>query len=162
MKLGWLNWLLFVLSTYLCMLLLKIRDWPVGQHFSRRLYTQFSLARYNMHRLHHLSPWFWTSPDWIKFDWLNWLLFVLSTYLCMLLYKSKDRPVGQRFPERLYTQFGLARCNMHRLHHLSTWVWTSPGRMKLDWLNWLLFEVSTKLHMLLLRSRDWPLGQRPL
>ena len=39
----------------------------------------------------------------------------------MLLFKSEDWPVGQRFPGQLYTQFSLARYNMHRL----TWLYVT-------------------------------------
>ena len=44
---------------------------------------------------------------------------ILIIFTCMLLFKSKDQSVGQRFPGEMYTQFGLVMCNVHRLRNFS-------------------------------------------
>ena len=51
-----------IVSLTACMLLLKIKDRPVGRRFPGGKYTQFGPTRCNAHRLCYLSPWHWASP----------------------------------------------------------------------------------------------------
>ena len=52
-------------SVTACMLLLNIKDRPVGRRFPGGKYTQFGPTRCNAHKLCYLSPWHWASPTQI-------------------------------------------------------------------------------------------------
>ena len=97
------------------MLLLKSRDRPVGWRIFGRVYTLFDRPG-EMRTDCVICLWFWSLPDSLEVEWL----YTYMHFVAVCLTIRTD-----------LAQFGLARCYMHRMRHLSPYFWASPMQHKI-------------------------------